>query len=223
MSGINSSTYNGTVQPQGVPHPSQPAVVVKTANSTTKTTQSQSPSSDGALTPENTSAESLLYSRRYLDWNRPTFTYHSTDSQSTFNTGVGLQVSGNITTDRKALNLSNLYGCAPQTYCQSCQPFGAPGNIFTLLSTALSTVVVNQSRADIPRLIIINTGSVRFDLVQGPFTYDDSFIVSPFTDGFQFLPDVPYSLASVSNSLLMTNGPADDNVASSWHSGQWAV
>lgn len=38
--------------------------------------------------------------------------------------------------------------------------------------------------------------SAGFDLVKGPFTFDDSFIVSPFTDGFQFIPSVPYKVAS---------------------------
>ena len=80
--------------------------------------------------------------------------------------------------------------------CQSCQPFGSDSNIFTgLLAPALAETVVNESRKDIPRLIIINTGSIRFDLVEGPFTYDDSFIVSPFADAFQFIPDVPYDQA----------------------------
>jgi hypothetical protein len=49
----------------------------------------------------------------------------------------------------------------------------------------------------VPRLILLNTGSVRFDLPKGPFTFDDSFIVSPFTDAFEYIPDVPYSAAKV--------------------------
>lgn len=141
---------------------------------------------------------SLKYSRRYLDWNRLTFDYHATGSQSSFDTQHGRAVSASITADRQLLNLSSLYGCAPQTWCQSCRKFGDSGNLFTLLSDALSTVVVNKTRSTIPRLILINTGSVRFDLPKGPFTYDDSFIVSPFLDSFQFIPDVPYSAASVS-------------------------
>jgi hypothetical protein len=79
----------------------------------------------------------------------------------------------------------------------------ADGNLFGLLQEALTTVVVNESRSDIPRIIIINTGSVRFDLAKGPFTYDDSFIVSPFKDAFLFIPDVPYAQASVSSSPLL--------------------
>jgi hypothetical protein len=177
MSSINSSTYTGNMQPRGVANPSRKAV--------------------------NTSTNGLVYSRRYLDWNRLTFEYHAIDSQaSTFDYHSGLRVTGEITDVRKELNLSALYGCAPATYCQSCQPFGAPGNIFSLTSVALGATIVNSSRATIPRYIIINTGGIRFDLVKGPFTYDDSFIVSPFTDAFQYVPNVPYAMAkSVINGL----------------------
>ncbi|KAL8702950.1 MAG: hypothetical protein Q9201_003879 [Fulgogasparrea decipioides] len=185
VSGINSSTFSGNQKPRGVPNPARKAVKVSNATST-------------GTPPSSTSAASnLVYSRRYLDWNRLTFEYHATGSQeSTFDYHSGQRVTAEITKDRKQLNLTALYGCAPQTYCQSCKPFLADGNIFSLLQTALAATVVNESRADIPRFIIINTGTIRFDLVKGPFTYDDSFIVSPFKDAFQFIPNVPYSIAS---------------------------
>ena len=138
-----------------------------------------------------------LYSRRYLDWNRLTFAYHATGSQDGFDYEDGKRVTHDITADRNALNLSMVYGCAPETWCLACKPFQARGNIYSLMAIALAATVVNQTRADVPRLIIINTGSVRFDLLKGPFTYDDSFIVSPFTDTFGYIPSVPYTLASV--------------------------
>ncbi|KAK5135588.1 hypothetical protein LTR08_005068 [Meristemomyces frigidus] len=55
---------------------------------------------------------------------------------------------------------------------------------------------VNETRAEVPRIIVLNTGSIRFDLVNGPFAYDDCFIVSPLTNGFQYIPDVAYTMAS---------------------------
>ncbi|KAF3010935.1 hypothetical protein E8E13_010181 [Curvularia kusanoi] len=187
MSGLECSAKKVKKNPKGVPNPTRSAVPLRstsTANST-------------AAIPTSTTPSTLRYARRYLDWNRLTFAYHAKGSQalSAFGTPKGAAVSTSITNARTALNLTKLYGCAPATYCQYCQPFGAPGNIFTLLQTALSTVVVNETRKTVPRLIIINTGSVRFDLAQGPFTYDDSFIVSPFSDSFQFIPDVPYAQA----------------------------
>lgn len=177
MSGINSSTFTGNMVPRGVANPTRKAT--------------------------NTSTNGLVYSRRYLDWNRLTFEYHATDSQaSTFDYHSGLRVTGEITDVRAQLNLSALYGCAPATYCQSCQPFESAGNIFSLVSTALGAIVVNTTRSTIPRYVIVNTGSIRFDLVKGPFTYDDSFIVSPFTDAFQYIPNVPYNMASKVLSAL---------------------
>ncbi|KAJ4383374.1 hypothetical protein N0V86_001421 [Didymella sp. IMI 355093] len=188
MSGLNSTAKRVKKNPKGVPNPTRVAVPARSTGTV----------SVSALIPTSTSPSNLRYARRYLDWNRQTFAYHAKGSQNmnAFGTPKGAAVSSEITADRAKLNLTSLYGCAPATYCQYCKPFGADGNIFKLLQTALSTVVVNQTRKDNARLIIINTGSVRFDLAQGPFTYDDSFIVSPFDDAFQFLPDVPYEQAS---------------------------
>ena len=188
MSGIESKTCKAQHNPKGVPNPTRSAV----APASTGT------GSASAHLPSSTSNSTLRYARRYLDWNRNTFAYHAKGSQryTEFDTSAGVSVTNEITSERAKLNLTDLYGCAPATYCQYCKPFLAEGNIFGLLQTALATVVVNETRKDVPRLIIINTGSVRFDLAKGPFTYDDSFIVSPFKDAFQFIPDVPYEQAS---------------------------
>ncbi|KAL2352406.1 Metallo-dependent phosphatase-like protein [Cryomyces antarcticus] len=195
--GHHSHNAPAPTGPSGVPNPTMKAIPL-TSTSTASVSLATS-----------TSASSILYARRYLDWNRLTFAYHAVGSQDhTFDTSKGLAVTANITATRKALNLTRLYGCVPETYCQSCKPFGAPGNIFPLLQTALAATVINQSRANIPRLILINTGSIRFDLVKGPFTYDDSFVVSPFTDAFQFIPNVPYSIAEQVLGVL-NSAPAD--------------
>lgn len=183
MSGLKSDNYTGVQNPHGVPNPTTPAVKVSTATA-------GMPSSTNATSP------SLRYSRRYIDWNRLSFAYHASGSQDSFDYHSGLRVSSEITADRQALNLTALYGCAPQTYCISCVPFQTNGSLFSLLETALAATVVNPDRADVARLIIINTGSVRFDLVQGPFTFDDGFIVSPFEDSFEFIENVPFSIAS---------------------------
>jgi len=184
MSGINSSTFTGNVKPRGVANPTRKA--------------------------SNTSVSNLVYSRRYLDWNRLTFEYHATNSQAdTFDYHSGLRVTGDITDIRKKLDLTSLYGCAPDTYCMTCKAFNTPGNIFSLVEAALGATVINPARSTIARYIIVNTGSIRFDLVKGPFTYDDSFIVSPFTDAFQYIPSVPYNLAK--NVLNSINGaPLND-------------
>ncbi|OTA84953.1 hypothetical protein M434DRAFT_400273 [Hypoxylon sp. CO27-5] len=174
MSGFDSknSGFIGIMPgPAGVPNPTRKA----TKNSTSP----------------------FVYSRRYLDWNRRTFEFHAAtwyDKQFDYNNG--LSVTADITKYRKQLNLTDVYGCVPQDYCLTCAPFNSTSSIFPLLSTALAEAVVNDSRKDIPRFIIANTGSVRFDMYKGPFTYDDQFIVSPFLDHFLYIPGVPYDIAS---------------------------
>ncbi|KAF2139062.1 uncharacterized protein K452DRAFT_328397 [Aplosporella prunicola CBS 121167] len=194
---ITGLAANGTYkakQPQNLPAPTRAAVA----------TGSSAVATD---TPVSTTSSTLRYSRRYLDWNRWTFAYHAEGSQNKpFDNQNGKAVTANITDTRKQLNITSVLGCAPQTWCISCKPFGDDGNIFTLLPEALSTVVYNESRVDTPRIIFTNTGSVRFDLVQGPFTYDDSFIVSPFTNTFRYIPTVPWEYASQVLSI-MNGGP----------------
>jgi hypothetical protein len=99
-----------------------------------------------------------------------------------------------------------LYGCVPQNYCLTCVPFDNAGNIFPLLAEALAEVVVNEDRKDTARYIISNTGGIRFDMYKGPFTFDDSFIVSPFQDAFLYIPSVPYAQASTLLNALNKAG-----------------
>lgn len=185
VGGIESDTYNGTDKPKGVPNPTTKAI--KKTNSTI---------SGNATSSGSANSSSLTYSRRYLDWNRITFEYHAAGSQTKgFDSAKGLNTTQDIYDLRQELNLTRFFGCAPQTWCVSCVPFLSENSIYTLLQKAAAEVVVNDSRADNTRIIIQNTGGVRFDLPQGPFTFDDSFIVSPFTNAFEYLPDVPYELA----------------------------
>ncbi|KAK2026079.1 calcineurin-like phosphoesterase [Colletotrichum zoysiae] len=194
MTGIKSSSYKGTLYPEGVPHPDRKAV-----SEASKTASSSLPSPTGD--------SGLTYFRRYLDWNTLTFEYHAVGSQrKAFNTTKGISVSQNITATRKKLNLNTLYGCAPQTWCIDCAPFRSNASIFSLTTTALSATIVTEERASTPRIIIGNTGHIRFDLAEGPFDYDSSFIVSPFTDGFQYIPDVPWSLARQVTQGLESGG-----------------
>jgi hypothetical protein len=224
MSGINSSTYFGAKDPIGVPNPTRLAIKLVTSSTTSSGTSTLRTSVSSSITkqasqtvvvkvltttltqncssPTSTatwaSSTAIRYSRRYLDWNRLTFAYHANGSQNNpFDLDKGVRVTQEITETRNKLNLTSesLYGCAPATYCQSCKPFGAEGNIFGLLTTAMAATVVNEKRKDLPHIIVTNTGHIRFDLVEGPFTYDDSFIVSPFLDAFQFIPDVPWAYA----------------------------
>ena len=50
-------------------------------------------------------------------------------------------------------------------------------------------------RADIPSIMITNSGSQRFDLFKGVFNRNDQFVASPFSDSFLFIPGIPLSVA----------------------------
>ncbi|EWC47769.1 hypothetical protein DRE_02969 [Drechslerella stenobrocha 248] len=178
MSGIQAGSANH--KPKGVPNPSRPAI--------------------------NGTTSDLVYARRYLDWNRLTFEHHS-DNVKTFDTPRGESVTNEVYSERQRLNLTTVYGCAPQTYCRSCVPQDDPASIYPLIQKALSAVVVNEERKSTPRMIFVNTGGIRFDLFKGPFSYDDSFIVAPFTNQFQYIPDVPYALAEKLLDLLNAGAP----------------
>jgi len=206
LTGIQSPTFNGSTMPHSVPNPTRKAVISTTAGADIEK-RSRCHKSPIPGKPE------IRYARRYLDWNRLTFAFHALGSQDLgYDTEHGQRVTNAVTGFRKVLNLTTVFGCAPQTYCQSCKPFGTDGNIFHLLESALAATVVNQSRADIPRLIIINTGTIRFDLIRGPFTVDDAFMVSPFKDNFQFIPEVPYSHASQVLGILNAGPPQKRSV-----------
>ncbi|KID89232.1 hypothetical protein MGU_03917 [Metarhizium guizhouense ARSEF 977] len=191
ISGFDSSNsgFHGVGHPQGVPNPSRPA-------------------REGAKSP-------FVYSRRYLDWNRKTFLYHSKQTEKTYDYHSGLRVTGDITRDREELKLGQVYGCAPQDYCIDCVPFtDDKKNIFPgVIYPAVSAIVLNETRKDKSRIILGNTGAIRFDLHKGPFTYDDNFIVSPFRDVFFYIADVPFDKASKVIGQL-NNGVVDKRFAS---------
>ncbi|KAI2643239.1 Metallo-dependent phosphatase-like protein [Xylaria nigripes] len=153
-----------------------------------------------------TSTSSFRYARRYLDWNRKTFTYHSQTSDARFDTKDGLATTSQITGYRQQLNLTQLYGCVPQDYCMTCAPVDSPKSIFPLLGEALAQIVVRDDRKDKARYLIANTGNIRFDMYKGPFTFDDKFIVSPFTNTFVYIKDVPYEKASKVLAIINNTG-----------------
>jgi hypothetical protein len=96
-------------------------------------------------------------------------------------------VTKNITDSGNDLSLTFMYGFGPQTYCISCKPFGDQDSVYTLVQTAAAATVVEPDRSKKSLIIIVNKGAIRYDLVQGPFTVDNSYIVCPYTSSFRFL------------------------------------
>ena len=98
----------------------------------------------------------------------------------------------------RAWNLTDVYGIVPRDYYLDRAPYGDPSALLTLMSEHILPDVVRSSfpaRANASSLIIMNSGSQRFDVFAGAFTKNDQYIVSPFRDAFLFVPDVPWYVA----------------------------
>jgi 2',3'-cyclic-nucleotide 2'-phosphodiesterase (5'-nucleotidase family) len=161
---------------------------------------------------------SFSFFRRYVDNNLFSFYYHSGHNESTFHTDHGRNVSEMIYRSRKELRLDQTFGCAPKDLWMSRSQYPSANNIFSWLEERVLPEAVNDTtRSNIPRLILLNTGAIRFDIFKGAFTRDSTYIVSPFTSANHYIRDVPYEKAKKVLQLLNTGGEifeeADPNLA----------
>ncbi|RFU30345.1 hypothetical protein B7463_g5969, partial [Scytalidium lignicola] len=160
---------------------------------------------------EVASTASLSFKRRYIDNNLFGYYYHTGLNETTFPTEHGKNVSAMIHQGRTALSLDYNYGCAPKNLWINRAPYPSNDSAFTWLENEVfPDMVVNPKRAHIPRLAIMNTGGVRFDIFQGTFTRDTTYIVSPFQSKWSYIKDVPYSAAKDLLPLLNSGGQIFD-------------
>ncbi|KAJ5208104.1 hypothetical protein N7449_002483, partial [Penicillium cf. viridicatum] len=189
------------------------------------------------------SAAGPVFKRRYIDNNIFSYYHHTGLDQETFPTEKGLNVSRLIAKARTDLHLDQIHGCAPHDLWMSRVKYPDPSSIYTWLETQVLGDLRDESRGDTPRVAIINTGAMRFDIFKGPFTQDSTFIVSPFTSTFRYVKDVPYDKAqlivevlneqpqvlSTDESSLTTLGPLEqlaypeDVIAQNWASASGQI
>ncbi|KAI9747961.1 MAG: Calcium-transporting ATPase 10, plasma membrane-type [Chaenotheca gracillima] len=154
------------------------------------------------------------FSRRYIDNNLFSFLGHTRLNESDFHTEHGKNVSNYIRDARKSLKLDQVHGCAPHDYWLNRAPFPSKYSALSLMQNhVLPEMVVDDGREDKERMILINSGAIRFDIFKGTFTKDTSFIVSPFQNGFGYIRDVPYESAKQVLPLLNNNGPVFESLA----------
>lgn len=150
---------------------------------------------------------SPIFARRYIDNNLFSLHHHTSLDDETFPTEHGRNVSALITSSRTALKLDDRFGCAPADLWISRAPYPSTTSIFSWLEKhVLPDMVQSHERAVSPRIVIINTGAIRFDIFKGPFTKDNTYIVSPFPSEFRYLKDVPYEIADRVSTLLNSGG-----------------
>jgi 2',3'-cyclic-nucleotide 2'-phosphodiesterase (5'-nucleotidase family) len=147
------------------------------------------------------------FHRRYIDNNLLGLHHHTGLNATTFPTERGRNVSAMITSAREQLDLDYAFGCAPKTLWMSRAPYPGDDSIYSWIEKeVLPDVAVNPNRKDVPRLAIVNTGAIRFDIFKGPFTRDTTYIVSPFLSVMTYIPDVPYAMARKVIKLLNNAG-----------------
>ncbi|KAI9739361.1 MAG: hypothetical protein M1834_007574 [Cirrosporium novae-zelandiae] len=148
------------------------------------------------------------FSRRYIDNNLYSYYHHTGLNSTAFPTSHGQNVSAFIKSARHALQLDNTLGCAPVDLYTNRVKYPHDHSIYSWVEQkVLPKVVCDPFRSEIPRLAILNTGSLRFDIFRGAFTTDSTYIVSPFTSGFHYIKNVPYKNAQRLLAVLNNDAP----------------
>ncbi|CAI4052222.1 hypothetical protein N7582_005397 [Saccharomyces uvarum] len=166
------------------------------------------------------------FTRRYIDFNKDSFEYHlskvAADVDTSASTRKGETISRLVNDLRRELNLNQKLGYIPETYYVSTRPLESEENLYHLITHKILPNLIPSKNYEpfMSRFILINTGSVRYDLYKGPFTKDTEYIVMPFNNDWRFIT-VPLAVASKVESYLNT-GPviASLGIPSSLHRNQ---
>ncbi|CAE7147746.1 unnamed protein product [Rhizoctonia solani] len=141
------------------------------------------------------STEPIQFSRRYLDANRNTYQFHSKNYG--FDTTKGKQITHGMNQLAKDWNLTQVWGHTPQDYYLDRVEYPNNSSLLNLVAEQVfpaALAAANPERAKLPHTTIIDTGSQRFDLYSGPFTRNDQFIVSPYSNVVVYMT-VPAGIA----------------------------
>ncbi|KAG7664822.1 uncharacterized protein J8A68_001639 [[Candida] subhashii] len=148
------------------------------------------------------------FSRSYIDFNLHSFLHHTDKTEDEFHTKNGVSLSQYIVDTRDELQLNSAIGHVRHSnYYVDYVPLDHPSNIFNLLtSKILHTLEPDKDvQSEEERIVIINTGSIRYDLYKGPYTIDSQYIVSPFENLWVKLT-VPKSIGSRVAKILNDDG-----------------
>ncbi|KAG6816704.1 hypothetical protein H0H87_003679 [Tephrocybe sp. NHM501043] len=148
----------------------------------------------------------IAFSRRYLDPNRVTYEYHTGVKDTKFDTNLGLYITRGLKALAEKFGINFVYGTAKRDYTTNQSPYPSEGSQLTLfVENALPVALgINNTRNNIPNLIIVNSASQRFDIYAGPFTKNDQLTASFYPDRFLYIKDV--RLSDAKNALSALNG-----------------
>ncbi|KAE8212710.1 hypothetical protein CF327_g3687 [Tilletia walkeri] len=189
----------------------------------------------------------LRFARRYIDANARSLAFHA-----------GVQSAKDLVTDKerfirrlmqmitRAWGLDTLHGVVPGDYYLERFHYGHNQSLLSLLSNHVLPTVVRPSHHPPtssnpnPSLILINSFSQRHDVLSGPFTTNEQYVVSPYRDRFKFVKGVPWLHAKVllgelneMKSLELKESWREedrrygwgfiDDIFDAWQGSQWAL
>lgn len=160
----------------------------------------------GWLSVQDLSSDCLQVDRKYIDFNTHSFIHHSNQSRAQFKTINGTKTTEDLNSISEELELNQVYGSVPQSYMMNSYPVTSSNSLLNfLLNKVLPKLVSEKGLVDDAlesRIIIINTGSIRYDLYKGPFTKNSRYIVSPFQNKWKYIPSVPKDIALQIEQIL---------------------
>lgn len=149
----------------------------------------------GFLSIDDVKSDSPHFFRSYLDFSKRSFAHHL-KANTMPTTDKGIHISNLLKAMRQKLNLDTQLGYVPHTYYMSSKPMDSEENVYHLLtSKVLPKLHSKFTNNSVSRLILMNTGAVRYDLHEGPFTLDTEFIVLPFSNDWLYI-ELPLRIAS---------------------------
>ncbi|CCO29084.1 putative protein PB2B2,06c [Rhizoctonia solani AG-1 IB] len=155
------------------------------------------------------STEPIKFSRRYLDANRNTYQFHTNRAgKNGFDTAKGKKITKDMEQVAKEWNLTQVWGEAPQDYYLDRVEYPNNSSLLSLLSEQVlpaALAAANPERARLPHTTVIDTGNQRFDVYAGPFTRNDQYTVSPYSNVIVYM-SVPAGIAK--QILGKLNAPA---------------
>lgn len=156
-----------------------------------------------ATTP---SGEPLNFSRRYLDMNRISYQFHSNSTDDDFDAHEGVVITNGLRKLEEKFDLNYVYGTAPQDYYLHQAPYPSHESLLSLYIDYVLPVSLTHDNphAINPPFIIVESGTLRFNIFKGPFTRNDQFILAAHKNNFLYISDVPTSVAQRAAEFLDT-------------------
>jgi hypothetical protein len=108
------------------------------------------------------------------------YAYHAGGKD--FDTPTGLALTRQLRTTAKLYNLTDVFGHAPRDFYLYRYPHTSPHSVLNLMTSEVLPKMVRRTGRGYEPYVVLNTGSIRFDIFKGPFTRNDQVRV-PLENG----------------------------------------